>query len=629
MVSIIVPSFNQGQFIGETIESILSQDYRPLQLIVIDGASSDETVKVLESFAHVPELEWVSEPDNGVVEAVNKGFACARGEILAIQSSDDCYAPNAIREAVEEFRRNGSAGLVYGDTIKVDETGRELLRQSSGDWSLENWFLIKTWIPQPSCFFRRELLAACGGWDPDVPYAADTDLWLRFVFRTEVRKIQKFLSERRIHAEQRDQQAARIYRDYCLMIDRSPDVASAPGSVRRAARAGRHILYRRYNPTGSLWHAFFHDVMATMVFPGSVGLRRYWVNGVVIPCRIMLQPLSPLKRWLGCWANERIRAEMAMDPVFGRLSRLGWQDICNRNELAVPGDDPSARLIESEYTSYLTVARRFPEVGGRLAKCSFKEYPLPILGSRARGSSANPVVTVILPVGGVERLENFRLVLDVLQNQTQSDIEYLVVEESEHPQYRDALPTGVRHLHQRSKPGRSFNKSSLLNLGVRNANAPVVLLHDVDIVVPANYVEVALRFLDRGFDAVRPIRFLFYLDKTQSARLRSHTGLGDGLRIPVVTQNSQGGSTLVRRAAYMQIGGHDESFEGWGGEDVEFLDRLKTLRLFRGGFMPALHLWHKESDGKSDSGKNLRRLSNLRKKPVGDRIKQLAASIPN
>lgn len=244
LISIIVPSFNQGRFIRATIDSILGQDYRPIRIHVIDGASSDETLQVLRSYGEIPELEWVSEKDSGVVEAVNKGFARATGDIIGIQSSDDCYLPGALRAIVREFCSRLDVGLVYGDTVKVDAHGSEVQKEHIGPWSLENLFLLKTWIPQPSCFFRRELLQVCGGWDESIPYAPDTDLWIRMVFRTGVRKINEYLSERRIHDQQRDTQAARIWRDYRKMIRQSPDIAAAPRHLRRAAHAGSELLYR-------------------------------------------------------------------------------------------------------------------------------------------------------------------------------------------------------------------------------------------------------------------------------------------------------------------------------------------------------------------------------------------------
>ena len=100
LLSIVVPSYNQGAFIRETLDSILSQDYRPIEVLVLDGDSKDETVEVLKSY-DAPELRWWSEHDRGVVDAVNKGLALACGEFVAIQSSDDVYLLGAFRTAVE------------------------------------------------------------------------------------------------------------------------------------------------------------------------------------------------------------------------------------------------------------------------------------------------------------------------------------------------------------------------------------------------------------------------------------------------------------------------------------------------------------------------------------------------
>ena len=137
--------------------------------------------------------------------------------------------------------------------MKVDADGSELLRQRIGPWSIENVFLLKTWIPQPSAFFRRELLDACGGWDERIPYAPDTDLWIRMAFRTDVQKIDEYLSQRRMHDAQRDTQGARIIRDYSQMIDQSPDIAASSEQLQQAAQAGKHLMKIRYNPTGSDW----------------------------------------------------------------------------------------------------------------------------------------------------------------------------------------------------------------------------------------------------------------------------------------------------------------------------------------------------------------------------------------
>jgi glycosyltransferase involved in cell wall biosynthesis len=266
-VSIIVPSYNQGRFIRATIDSILSQNYRPIRIYVIDGASKDETVEVLRSYGNIPELNWVSEPDKGVVDAVNKGFARVTGEIIAIQSSDDMYMPGTVQRIVETFRSNSAVGLVYGDTMKVDADGNVLLKYQNGPFSLENLFLFRTWIPQPSAFFRREMLQACGGWDERIPYAPDTDLWIRMAYRTKVLKIDEYFSQRRMHDAQRDTQKKKIIRDYCRMIDQSQEIAGSPRRIQQAAQAGKYLLKIRYNSNGSDWSNAWNRLMAGWLYP--------------------------------------------------------------------------------------------------------------------------------------------------------------------------------------------------------------------------------------------------------------------------------------------------------------------------------------------------------------------------
>jgi len=265
LVSIIVPSFNQGRFIRRTLQSILSQDYRPIEIIVMDGASTDETVAILEEFSSAPELQWVSEPDRGVVEAVNKGFARARGEFGAIQSSDDFYLPGAIGAGVAALESDPALAFVFGDIVKVDADGRELARTQLAPYSLEGVLTMETWIPQPSTFFRMALAKTLGGWREEVPYAADTDLWLRMALQAPARKIDRLMAERSVHEAQRDTQGKRIVRDYTRAIETLPGLDATPARVRRAARAGTLLMANRYDAdagafarAGRLWRAVMH-----------------------------------------------------------------------------------------------------------------------------------------------------------------------------------------------------------------------------------------------------------------------------------------------------------------------------------------------------------------------------------
>lgn len=305
LVSILIPSYNQGAFIQDTIDSILNQDYRPLKIYVIDGASTDQTLDVLRSYGDLPELDWVSEPDRGVVDAVNKGFDRLEGEICGIQSSDDVYLPGAISRVVREFQEHADAGLVYGDTVKVDAEGREILKYRIGPWSMRNVLLLKTWIPQPSAFFRRELLNVCGGWDDRIPYAPDTDLWLRMAFRTEVRKVDQYLSQRRMHDAQRDTNGAKIIESYCQMIDQSSDIAAARPELQQAARAGKYLMKIRYSSPGSDWSNAFHRFRAGQICPEVQNWTEV-LHHLLLPTRRRLSALKFIVRRAGL---SRLKAE--------------------------------------------------------------------------------------------------------------------------------------------------------------------------------------------------------------------------------------------------------------------------------------------------------------------------------
>ena len=246
LISIIVPSFNQGQFISKTIESCLDQDYRPIEIIVMDGASTDNTVEVLESFGDIPEINWVSETDNGVVDAVNKGLRKAQGEIVAIQSSDDYYLPGCFSAVVETFRKNSGAGLVYGDVERVDAAGALIGVLNLPDFSLERLLSRELTIFQPAAFFRSKVGPALEGWNPEIPYVPDTDLWFRLAFCFPVIHCRNVLAACRTHPGQRNANSKRIYSDYLKMLNLMLELKSPCTRMRRAARAGAALLKFRY-----------------------------------------------------------------------------------------------------------------------------------------------------------------------------------------------------------------------------------------------------------------------------------------------------------------------------------------------------------------------------------------------
>jgi len=245
LLSIVIPSYNQGWFIRETIDSILSQDYRPIEVLVFDGASTDETVEVLKSY-DAPELQWWSEKDGGVVDAVNKGLARARGEIVAIQSSDDAYLPGAFRTVVEVFEADPDVDLVYGDVEYIDAASRVTSRTNLPAFDLREYIGKLTFIPQPAAFFRASAMRAAGDWREDISYAADAEFYLRLALRGGVRKIDRVLARYRYHESQRDKEAERIPPHWEKAVQ--PWISGDDRLLRRAARRGVWLVRHHYTP---------------------------------------------------------------------------------------------------------------------------------------------------------------------------------------------------------------------------------------------------------------------------------------------------------------------------------------------------------------------------------------------
>jgi glycosyltransferase involved in cell wall biosynthesis len=146
LVSIITPSFNQGKYLAETMNSVLKQDYPNLEYLVIDGASNDNTVEVIHAFENKLAY-WCSEPDRGQTDAINKGFAKAKGQILAWINSDDTYNPGAVRQAVEYLHDHPDVGMVYSDLHFIDEHSNVVGR-------------FKIWLAygEVMCIFLNQLL---------------------------------------------------------------------------------------------------------------------------------------------------------------------------------------------------------------------------------------------------------------------------------------------------------------------------------------------------------------------------------------------------------------------------------------------------------------------------------------
>ena len=198
LVSIIVPSFQQGRFIGATLDSILAQGYPSVEVIVIDGGSTDETVEVLKRYGD--QIQWVSEPDKGQADALNKGLERAKGAIIGWLNSDDTYLPQAIEKAVHALGKRSGCWLVYGEGVYIDENGNRTGRYLTESFSEEN-LLKHCVICQPTVFFDRRLFERAGGADEQFDMALDYEMWLRYSKVTHFLYVPDELACSRMYAE--------------------------------------------------------------------------------------------------------------------------------------------------------------------------------------------------------------------------------------------------------------------------------------------------------------------------------------------------------------------------------------------------------------------------------------------
>jgi len=294
-----------------------------------------------------------------------------------------------------------------------------------------------------------------------------------------------------------------------------------------------------------------------------------------------------LKQQLGCWLHERWRMELALN-----MPGFSWLDLHNRHESITVADGGSSRVCNWRDTSMLTVCRLFPDTGARLLNHCCKQWPI-AFSSENETASSKPDVSIIIAFRGTARLLQLQACLATLKAQQGVSSEIILVEQSWQQLLSEEIVPGVRHIHARSlSADMPFNKSWAMNVGARHARAETLIFHDGDMLAPIGYAASVCELAARGYQAARIPRLVFYPDRATSEAVQEHRSLTGIRQITEVRQNCRGISLVMDRDAYWSIGGHDESFYGWGGEDDEILQRAQTLNFYPGGFMPFVHLWH-------------------------------------
>ena len=206
-LSIITPSFNQSEYLEQTIKSVINQNGNfEIEYIVMDGGSSDNSVKILKKYEKILKNNkkitfiWKSEKDKGQSDAINKGLKLSTGDVLSYINSDDVYSPNSFKKIISFFNKNKNIGFVYGKCSIINEKGKEIrqiikwYRTLIGFKYSYGGLLIENFIPQPATFWRRKVYEDFSGFDVENHLCMDYEYWCRIGQKYNGKFINKYLA---------------------------------------------------------------------------------------------------------------------------------------------------------------------------------------------------------------------------------------------------------------------------------------------------------------------------------------------------------------------------------------------------------------------------------------------------
>jgi glycosyltransferase involved in cell wall biosynthesis len=254
-ISIVTPSYNQGSFIDWTVRSVLLQRYPNLEYIVMDGGSRDNTREVLDGYAD-RFAYYVSEKDKGQADALSRGFDRSTGDIMAYLNSDDMLAPGTLNYVAQYFAGHPEVDAIYSHRCTVDENNKVIwywILGGHSNWYMSRWDLI----PQETCFWRRSLFERTGNIDPEFRFAMDYDLFIRFMQKGKMVRVNRFLGVFRKHTEAKTSQLLetvgteevnRVWKRYGLTPKKFDDLRAARFFNGVNRRGGRFAYRHRHLP---------------------------------------------------------------------------------------------------------------------------------------------------------------------------------------------------------------------------------------------------------------------------------------------------------------------------------------------------------------------------------------------
>lgn len=325
-----------------------------------------------------------------------------------------------------------------------------------------------------------------------------------------------------------------------------------------------------------------------------------------------------MRRTAGAVLHELPRALWGLRP--GPRRRAPWVRIRNRRESLEDGPDGLGARCLWRWTSALNAPRALPGLARLLLRRALRDWPI-ALTDTPDAPHGPPDVTFVLGHRGPARLPALLATLRTIAAQRGATVEAVVVEQSLRPEIPSQLPQWVRYLHTpMPDPDYPYNRSWAMNVGAGLARGELLVLHDNDMLVPSEYAAQLLSHYRQGFEVMNLKRFVFYL-KPDSPRPSPGTRfLAQGHPGEVIQNLEGGGSIAVSASAFASLGGLDEAFVGWGGEDVEFWERAAVRRVWPWGYLPIVHLWHEPQPGRSTRTQAIAHHEHLSSTPLEQRI---------